>query len=636
MYKPLCCVLAVLSSTLVAAAQGTNGTGYHNDSSLADALRKLAADHGDACRLSTFGTSRQGRDLWLLELGRGADRDQRTALAIVAGIDGDFPVGSAVALRVAEGLLSAAPDEPGHKLLSEHTVYILPRVNPDAAESYFATPRVEQRLALRPTDDDRDGAIDEDGPEDLNGDGVITVMRVKLEGRRIGDLQATHLPDPDEPRLLKKADRAKGETPIYAVLTEGIDNDDDEVWNEDGPGGVDLNGNFSHGYKDHQPVTGPYQVSEPESRALVDFFLNHSRIALAIFYGRHDNIATAPKGGKKGADKKPEGSQASRRFSRPKLLKGLHKDDIDLYKQVSKDYTEMTSIKKAPSESPDGAAFAWVYAEYGIPSFACRVWTRPELEKPKDEDQDNKDKGETENEEDPPAADVEDKEPIDEDGEEAPSESLADSDKDTDNAKDDMKGGKKKGKGKGKDKSPNVEDIAWLKYSDKSRDGAGFVEWSAFDHPQLGLVEIGGFVPFFRSTPPAEELDGLAEKQLKFVEYLGERFPNPLLAPVEVTQLSETVYEIRTALVNDGYFPTGLGAATLNRRVRPIVIRLDIPLERIVGGDRVAKIWSVPGSGGRHELRWVVYGEAGSVVTVKLTSEKFGDRTVDVTLAGTE
>ena len=625
-----------MTSTVVVAAQRTNDSNYHDAlaggdaSSLADALRKLAADHGDACRLSTFGTSRQGRALWLLELGRGVDRDRRTALAVVAGIDGDFPVGSAVALRVAEGLLSAAPDKPGHKLLSEHTVYILPRVNPDAIESYFATPRVEQRLALRPTDDDRDGAIDEDGPEDLNGDGVITMMRVKLAGRRIGDLEATHVPDPEEPRLLKKADRAKGEVPVYALLSEGIDNDGDEVWNEDGPGGVDLNANFAHGYKEHQPAAGPYQVSEPESRALIDFFLEHPHVALAVFYGRHDNIAAAPKGGKKDDAKKPEAPASGRRFSRPKLLKGLHKDDIDLYKQVSKDYTEITAIKKTPAESSDGAAFAWVYAEYGIPAFACRVWMRPEPEKPKDEDKDSKDKGEADKKDETPAAGTEEKKPPGEDGEDPPSEPSADK------AKGDMKGGKKKGKGNDKEKSSNAEDIAWLKYSDESCEGAGFIEWSAFDHPQLGAVEIGGFVPFFRTTPTAEELDGLAEKQLRFVEYLGERFPNPQLAPVEVTELSETVYEIRTALLNDGYFPTGLGAATLNRHVRPIVITLDLPLERIAGGDRVTKIWSVPGSGGRRELRWVVQGEAGSVVTVKLTSEKYGDRSIDVTLAATE
>lgn len=632
MYGTLCCVLAVMSSALVGAAQGTNDSGYHDAQSLADALRKLATEHGDACRLSTFGTSRQGRDLWLLELARGSDRDARTALAVVAGIDGDFPVGSAVALRVAERLLSAGPDEPGHKLLSEHTVYILPRANPDAIESYFAVPRVEQRLALRPRDDDRDGAVDEDGPEDLNGDGVITMMRVEVAGRRIGDLQATHVPDPEDPRLLKKADRAKGEAPMYAVLLEGIDNDGDEVWNEDPPGGVDLNANFAHGYKEHEPDTGPYQVSEPESRALIDFFLQHPHIALAVFYGRHDNIATPPKGGKKDDGKKPQPSPSGRRFSRPQLLKGLHQDDIELYKQVSKDYTEITSIKKAPVESPDGAAFAWVYAEYGIPAFACRVWTRPEPEKPNQADKDQKDKGEIDKQETTPASGGEDKEPRGQAGEDSRSGSSAGQ------AKGDTKGGKKndKGKGKDKDKSPNVEDIAWLKYSDKRRAGAGFIAWSAFDHPQLGAVEIGGFAPFFRTTPPADALDGLAEKQFKFVAYLGERFPNPEVAPVEVTRLSATVYEIRTALVNDGYFPTGLGVATLNRRVRPIVVTLDLPLERIVGGDRVTKIWSVPGSGGRHTLRWVVRGEADSVVTVKVTSEKYGDRSIDVTLAATD
>ena len=565
----------------------------------------------------------------MLELGRGADRDQRTGLALVAGIDGDFPVGSAVAMRVAEGLLSAAPNEPGHKLLSEHTVYILPRANPDAIETYFTTPRREQRFSLRPTDDDRDGAVDEDGPEDLNGDGVITMMRVKVEGRGIGDLKATHLPDPDDARLLKKANRAKGEVPIYAVLSEGIDNDGDEVWNEDAPGGVDLNSNFAHGYKEHAPGTGPYPVSEPESRALIDFFLNHSQIALAVFYGRHDNVAKAPKAGKKGDAKKPSAPPSGRRFSRPKLLKGLHGDDIDLFKQVSKDYAEITSIKKTPAESPDGAAFAWAYAEYGIPAFACRVWTRPEPEKPKDEEKGSKDEEATAKKDDT-ATGAENKEAPDAVGESSPSEPPSN------RGERGMKGGKKNGKGKGKEESPNAEDIAWLKYSDKTCDGAGFIEWSAFDHPQLGAVEIGGFVPFFRTTPKAKELDGLAEKQLEFIEYLGDRFPNPSVAPVEVTRLSETVYEIRTALLNDGYFPTGLGVSTLNRRVRPIVITLDLPLARIVGGDRITKIWSVPGSRGRHELRWVVQGEAGTVVTVKMTSEKYGDQSIDLTLTATK
>ena len=601
---------------------GTSHEGYHDADSLAASLRKLAGDHPNACRLSTIGSSRQGRPLWVLELGRGEDRDQRTAMAIVAGIDGDFPVGSAVALRIARGLLSAGADDAGHELLSKHTVYILPRVNPDAIESFFATPQVERRWSLRPVDDDRDGQLDEDGPEDLNGDGLITQMRVHLENRRIGDLEATHLPDPEEPRLLKKADRSKGERPVYALLVEGVDNDGDEAWNEDGPGGVDVNRNFSHGYKEHEPGTGPHQISEPESKALIDFFLKHSRITIAVYYGRHDNIAKAPKPGKKGDAKKPAAPPRGRRFERPKPLTGLHKDDVDLYGKISKDYREITAIEKVPDESAGGAAFAWTYAEYGIPTFACRVWSRPEEEKPKEPEKEN-------GEADPAEASES------EAGEEQDSRPPDDAEPSDEGKKPGKNGGEKSGKGKDKEPSPNAESIAWLKFSDEKRDGAGFIDWTPLDHPQLGEVEIGGFAPFFRTTPTEEELDALAEKQLEFVRYLGQRFPEPSLAPVEVTRLSDTVFEIRTALVNDGYFPTGLGAAQLNRRVRPIVIALDIPLERIIGGNRIEKIWSVPGSGGRHELRWVVRGAADSAVGIDLLSEKYGDTSIDVKLTPT-
>ena len=126
----LCGLLAILLAALPAADQDTHRAGYLNHSSLTETLQELAAEHPSACRLVAIGTSRQGRKLWALELGRGEDRDRRTALAIVGGMDGDDPVGSPVALRVASGLLMAGPDEIGHKLLSEYTVYVLPRVKP--------------------------------------------------------------------------------------------------------------------------------------------------------------------------------------------------------------------------------------------------------------------------------------------------------------------------------------------------------------------------------------------------------------------------------------------------------------------------------------------------------------------------
>lgn len=72
--------------------------------------------------------------------------------------------------------------------------------------------------------------------------------------------------------------------------------------------------------------------------------------------------------------------------------------------------------------------------------------------------------------------------------------------------------------------------------------------------------------------------------------------------------------------------------AVQNRRVRPLVVTLDVTADRILGGQKVDKVWSLAGSGGRKKFRWVVRGDAGDVVNVKVTSEKLGDSTLEATL----
>jgi hypothetical protein len=82
--------------------------------------------------------------------------------------------------------------------------------------------------------------------------------------------------------------------------------------------------------------------------------------------------------------------------------------------------------------------------------------------------------------------------------------------------------------------------------------------------------------------------------------------PAVSLEEPEVKRLAPGLYEIKTALVNDGYLPSGTAMAVRNQRARPHVVRVDLPLEQIVAGSRVHRVWSVPGSGGREALRWIV------------------------------
>ena len=64
-------------------------------------------------------------------------------------------------------------------------------------------------------DADNDGRFDEDGPEDLNKDGYISIMRVK-------DPKGPYMVHPEDPRLLRRADAAKGEAGGYAIYWEGV------------------------------------------------------------------------------------------------------------------------------------------------------------------------------------------------------------------------------------------------------------------------------------------------------------------------------------------------------------------------------------------------------------------------------
>ncbi len=665
--SPLLPCLAVVALMAVAPFPAASGddVGYHNYDAMTDALAALLADHPDACDLSSLGRTREGRRLWLLRLGRGDDVAGRAAMAIVGGIDGDHPAGSETALRIAERLLSAEPGSAAHELLATHAVYIIPRANPDAVEAFFGSPKLEQRMAPRPVDDDRDGLTDEDGPDDVNGDGVITLMRVI-------DSEPTHLPDPGEPRLLREPERTKGQRPIYKLYPEGLDDDGDEEYNEDGPGGVDLNRNFTHGYEEHSAGSGPHQISEPESKALIDFFLQHPRICMAVFYGRHDNVIKPPEGGKNDVT--------------GRAPTGLHKDDVDVYKAVSERYREITEAKEAPREPAEGAVFAWAYAQYGIPSFACRVWLRPEPKKADEENGSAEDadaepgaselpgqgadppgepgdavaatpppaaaagggendnapqSGEPASEATPAEASVSSETPdaatAKGDADKPPAETeVKQPDRDSGDASDD-KTAAADGKNKKKevDAEPADKEAAeWLKVSD-GLDGRGFVDWAPFEHPQLGPVEIGGFVPYFQTTPPAEELDAIADKQLEFVLDLAGRFPSVSWQPAKVAALSAGVFEIETALINDGYFPTALAIARDNRRVRPYVITIDVPRERVLGGDPMERAWSIPGSGGRQMLRWVITGQAGETVTIKAVAEKYGETTQSITLPST-
>src|ERR1043166_4027675 len=265
---------------------------YQDNEVLIKHLKDLAKTNKSMTRALKVCDTPGKNAVWRLELGGGSDDERKwhPAMLVVAGIEGNDLVGTASVVAWAESLVQAYPkDEKIKKLLDSTTIHLWPRLNPDGARHFFSKPRLETATNDEPVDDDHDGLIDEDGPDDLDGDGQITWMRVE-------DPEGEYVLDPAEPRLLLKADRSKGEHGAWRFLSEGRDNDGDKSWNEDGAGGVNFNRNFPYNYRFFAPWSGQHQVSAIETRALADFVIDHPNIAVVFTFGAADNLVQTPKG----------------------------------------------------------------------------------------------------------------------------------------------------------------------------------------------------------------------------------------------------------------------------------------------------------------------------------------------------
>jgi hypothetical protein len=645
------------------------------------AVSELAADGDGFLTAGQIGLSRGGRPLHLLTLANGgagqvADTDSRPALLIVAGIDARHTVGTDTALGVARRLVEAMkapaaplgeqpaegdPSEAGVQPATEassvasadvfdrYTIYIVPQLNPDGA-ARLAEPGLtgaDLGWALVPHDSDHDGRIDEDGPQDLNGDGVVTMMRVKNPPPGWG-LDADQMVNPDEPRLTKSPDRHKGERAEYAVLVEGRDVDGDGKIAEDGPGGVDLDRNFPYRWPEYSLGAGRAPLSEPETRALVDWMLSRRNIVAVLTFGPGDNLINVPEGGKTDWT--------------GQVPLGLEADDRPYHEKVAEAFKEITKQSAAPASDSAGTFRGWAYAHFGLFSFSTPVWVRPE--EPKKEE---KPDGEKQGEKEPAPEDEAPQDPaldpsavqarmsefmsatparqaeMRAEFERLPAETRATLMASFTGQQPEggpRRGGRRGGPGGAGGQPPGApakaagdsDDDKWLRYSDTSREGSGFIAWTPFDHPDLGPVEIGGFVPGFKLNPPAEELTRLAEEQARFVGKLLERLPFLIVDPPTVEPLGGGLWRIGLRVSNGGLMPTRAAIGVKARRLPPIIATVDLPEEAIISGRLRHRVPVLPGAGGQELIEWVIAGREGQEVSIKVVSPEFGEHAATVTL----
>jgi len=156
---------------------------YHTYDEVTGFLRKWADAYPNIVDLYSVGKSFEGRDIWQITITNkttGKDTD-KPAMFIEGNRHSGEVTAAESALWFAWHILSGYGQDPAlTKLVDTKAIYVRVKNNPDGSELYLNTAQ-SNRSTVRPYDDDRDGLLDEDPPEDLDGDGFILQVRKKVE-----------------------------------------------------------------------------------------------------------------------------------------------------------------------------------------------------------------------------------------------------------------------------------------------------------------------------------------------------------------------------------------------------------------------------------------------------------------------
>jgi hypothetical protein len=477
---------------------------------------------------------------------------ERPTIFLIGGLDGVSLSGSEAVLSVTSALLDDAAALPAGV-----TFVAIPWAAPDALTSTLIGKVRDGRNGL-PIDDDGDGRMDEDGPDDLDGDGKTLDMLIEDP--------AGPWTRASDPRFLAPA-RA-GDAPRYLLVPEGKDDDHDGLFNEDPPGGIDLDLDFPLGFAFQSAGSRerPLPLQDVTSRALADLLLARRSACVLLFQGNHGLLA------------RPGGC---RRQVWPKDA------DLAQFEELTHMFARVTGRAQAKSitlceargaERP-GAALDWIYAVAGALCCEVAAWG-PAVEKSTD------------------------------------AKGVAVADAMFDN-----------GAGAERSSGPppvSAVDQAWARWLDNTRGGIGFIDWHPVELGDGRSGLVGGFDPLSRLNPPVKSLPASQTGLAAFVLKLATSLPEIDLRLDEVQREGE-VCTLRVRAENKGLLPTGLwttGRWQSTRDAAPgVVLELVLPQgARLLAGEPRLAFGELCAGGASRAAAWVVLAAPGSTLKLEVSS----------------
>ena len=307
-----------------------------------------------------IGKTYEGRDIICLEItSPQVPAEEKPGYYVDANFHAGEVTGSAVALYTVSWLLENYKTcNEATELLDNFVWYIVPRVCIDGSEMYFNTPyTLRSSTRIFPFDEDQPGLH----AEDINGDGLITSMRIEDPH---GDWKVSE----SDSRIMvrRRPDDINGT--FYRVYQEGhiVDFDGVEIPMARPRWGIDTNRNMPSSWdiNSRQPGAGDYALSEPETKAVADFLISKKNIAGAMSYHTFGNVHLRPS------------------CTVPDTK--MNKEDLEAYKLLGTLGAEITDYGHCgvfdgftvdPQKPLLGVYLDWIYHHRGILAWSTELWS---------------------------------------------------------------------------------------------------------------------------------------------------------------------------------------------------------------------------------------------------------------------
>jgi hypothetical protein len=324
-------------------------------------LENWAHAHAPFVRLDSLGQSENGRDVWLLTIGRDPDRP-RPAICIDANMHSAELLGTNAALCAAWQLIQLHRGEPEicaqvPPAIQQATVdclyYVIPRVTPDGAEEVLAAGRLSRSAPRYRGHSNAARWV----RSDIDGDGRIRQIRLKHPAGEFVE-------HPDHQNVL--VPRTIYDTgPFFKVYPEGYvdgfngrnipfahtlsDNDSD------------FNRSFPYDWSSDHDGAGRFPGGDAETRALIEFATRSPHIFAWLNLHTFGGIFIRPPFSKSGTE--------------------VDSEDLKTYEYVAmlaSEHTGMPTVSALEDMTPDrpmtGTLAAWAYGERGCLAWAVELW----------------------------------------------------------------------------------------------------------------------------------------------------------------------------------------------------------------------------------------------------------------------